>query len=88
MIVPCAEVVTDITSPGSSGTVTTKPSSPSWKSSPTTGTVINWLASYGWKVTVPPGRVAPAKSAALAGLAPLPATCQLTVPNPSMGPTR
>ena len=55
--------------------------------SPLTWTVTVFVTSPAAKLTVPPGRLPP-KSAASAGLAPLPATAQATLPLPAVPPPR
>ncbi len=72
-IVPMAAAVVIWASPEALESVMENPSSGSIVVSPLTFTVIVWLVSPAAKLIWPPGRVPP-KSAALAGLAPVPAT--------------
>ena len=59
--------------------VTVKVSLGSGVVSPLTGTLMAWEVMLAPKVTVPEGKTLPTKSAALAGLVPVPVTAQLTV---------
>ena len=59
--------------------VTVKPSFDSTAVSPATFTAIDLLVSPAAKLTVPVGRLPPAKSAAVAGLLPLPPTTKAAV---------
>ena len=68
--------------------VSVKPSVDSTTVSPATFTVIVLLVSPAAKLTVPVGNTPPAKSAAVAGLAPLPVTAKAAVEAPAVLPLR
>ena len=87
-IVPLAVAAGSIVAPRGLLRVTLKPSSSSVALSPRTLTVIVRLVSFGPKETVPVGSPAATKSAASAGLVPLPLTAQLTLLLPLSTPVR
>ena len=68
--------------------VTVNPSSGSTVVSPLTLTVIVFVVSPGAKLTVPVGKVPPTKSAAVAGLVPLPITSNCAVFVDDVSPER
>ena len=86
-IVPLAIAEVIVAPPLAPDSVTVKPSSGSTSVSPVTLTLMVLLVSPAAKLSVPLGS-APPKSAALAGLTPLPVTAQLTLVAPVVGPLR
>jgi hypothetical protein len=67
---------------------TTKPSSGSTLASPDTSTEIVWLVSPTPKLTTPLGSTPPTKSAAMAGLLPVPVTEKLAEWDTEVSPLR
>ena len=74
IMVPVAAAVAMVVPALGADSVTVKPSLGSTVGLPATLTVTSWLVWPAAKLTVPVGNAPPVKSAALAGLAPLPET--------------